>query len=393
MDSLSSPQSLPELAPLRRVALVVGALGSVLMLLGAFVQPEQFFHSYLLAYMYWLGIGLGCLGVVMVYHLTGGGWGVAVRRLLEAGAGTLPFMAVLFVPILFGLHHIYEWTHAETVMADPLLSKKVAYLNVPFFTVRAAIYFAAWLAIAHFLHRWSVQQDVSGHPGLVERLRKLSGGGIVLWGVMVTFAAFDWVMSLEPHWFSTIFGMLFIAGQGLGALAFVITVAFLLSGREVYGRVLMPTILNDVGNLLLAFVMIWAYLSFSQLLIIWAGNLPEEIPWYLHRIAGGWNLIAIALAIFYFAVPFLVLLGRGNKRQLPRLAMIAAGILVARLLDLFFLIGPEFYTDHLRVHWLDVVAVAGMGGIWLTLFVWRLGQRPLLAPNDPELGMALARRN
>jgi hypothetical protein len=382
--------ALPELSAMRRLALVAGGIGLVLLLLGAFLDPAQFFRSYLMAYLYWLGLGLGCLGIVMVYHLTGGGWGVAVRRLLEAGIGTLPVMALLFVPLAFGLHHIYEWTHTETVMADPVLARKAAYLNIPFFLIRAVIYFAAWLGLAHFLDRWSAAQDRTGDPRLVERLRKLSGGGIVLWGVMVTFAAFDWVMSLEPHWFSTIFGMLFIAGQGLGALAFVIVVAFLLSGREVFRRVLAPTILNDLGNLLLAFVMIWAYLSFAQLLIIWAGNLPEEIPWYLHRISGGWNRIAVALAAFHFAVPFLVLLGRGDKRHLERLALIAGGILVARLLDLFFLVMPEFY-GNLRVHWLDIAAVAGLGGIWLTVFAWRLERRPLLAPNDPELQSALER--
>jgi hypothetical protein len=390
---MSPVLSLPELGSLRRGALIVGGLGVLLMLVGAFLDPAQFFHSYLLAYMYCLGLGLGCLGVVMVYHLTGGGWGVAIRRLLESGAGTLPFMAVLFVPLLFGLHHLYEWTHAEAVMADAVLSRKVAYLNIPFFIVRAAVYFLAWLTLAYVLDRWSSEQDRTGDPALVVRLRKLSGGGIVLYGFTTTFAAFDWVMSLQPHWFSTIFGLLFIAGQGLGALAVTIVFASRLSVREDFRPVLAPTILNDVGNLLLAFVMIWAYLSFSQLLIIWSGNLPEEITFYLHRISGGWNYVAIALAVFYFAVPFLVLLGRQNKRQLQRLAVIATGILVARLLDLFFMIAPVFYEDRLRVHWLDVASLVGLGGIWVTLFAWRLERRPLLAPNDPELEPALAREH
>jgi len=224
-------------------------------------------------------------------------------------------------------------------------------------------------------------------------MRKLSGGGIVLLAFTVTFAVFDWVMSLEPHWFSTIFGMLFLGGQGLGAMAFVIVIAYLLARRADYARVLAPTILNDLGNLLLAFVMIWAYLSFSQMLIIWAGNLPEEIPWYLNRIAGGWNIIAILLAVFYFAVPFFVLLSRRNKRQHRRLATIALGIIVARLLDLFFLIMPEFYKGRLGVHWLDVAAIAGIGGLWITMFLWRLGSQPLLAANDPELAPALARKH
>ncbi len=384
---------IPELSGLRRAALGAAAVGVLALLAGAFTSPAQFFHSYLYAYVYWLGFGIGCLGIVMIYHLTGGGWGVAVRRLLEAGASTLPLMAALFVPLLFGLHDIYEWTHTDVMMADEVLRLKMPYLNVPFFIVRAAVYFTAWIALMFFLTRWSREQDRTGDPGLTVSMRKLSGGGIVLLAFTVTFAVFDWVMSLEPHWFSTIFGMLFLAGQGLGALALVIAVAYLLARRAEFARVFAPTILNDLGNLLLAFVMVWAYLSFSQLLIIWAGNLPEEIPWYLNRIAGGWNLVAMALALFYFAVPFFLLLSRRNKRQHRRLAAIAIAIILARLLDLFFLIMPEFYKGRISVHWLDFAAIAGIGGLWVTMFLWRLGAAPLLAPNDPELAPALARRH
>jgi hypothetical protein len=384
---------IPELSGLRRAALVSAAAGVVALLAGALVSPAQFFQSYLFAFVYWVGFGLGCLGIVMIYHLTGGGWGVAIRRVLEAGAGTLPFMAALFVPLLFGLHHVYEWTHADVMQADEVLRLKVPYLNVPFFTARAAVYFAAWSALVFVLARWSREQDRTGDPRLAVSMRKLSGGGIVVLAFTVTFAAFDWVMSLDPHWFSTIFGMLFLAEQGLGAIALAIAVAYLLSRRAEFARAFAPTILNDLGNLLLAFVMVWAYLSFSQLLIIWAGNLPEEIPWYLNRIAGGWDAVAIALAVFYFAVPFFVLLSRKNKRQHRRLAAIAVSIIVARLLDVFFLVMPEFYKGRLSVHWLDAAAIAGVGGVWVTLFLWRLGSRPLLAPNDPELAPALARRH
>jgi hypothetical protein len=278
------------------------------------------------------------------------------------------------------------------MLADEVLRAKMPYLNVPFFVARAAVYLAAWLALAFLLTRWSKAQDRTGHPRFDVLLRKLSGGGLVLLAFTVTFAAFDWVMSLDPHWTSTIFGMLFLAGQGLGAIALVIAVAYPLSRRESVGRIFVPTVLNDLGNLLLAFVMVWAYLSFSQLLIIWAGNLPEEIPWYLHRIAGGWRYVAMALAVFYFAVPFLVLLGRGNKRQHRRLATIAIGILAARALDIFYLVMPEFSDGHFGVHWMDAAALAGVGGLWVMLFLWRLGSLPLLALNDPELAPALARK-
>jgi hypothetical protein len=384
--------AIPELAGLRRAALVAGGLGLLALLAGAVIDPAQFFRSYLFGYMYWVGFGIGCLGVVMIYHLTGGGWGVAVRRILEAGASTLPPMAALFLPLAFGLHDLYEWTHADVVAADAVLRMKAPYLNPPFFLARAVVYFGAWAALVFFLTRWSGEQDRTGDPRFAVNMRKLSGGGIVLLAFTVTFAVFDWVMSLDPHWFSTIFGMLFLGGQGLGAMAFVIAVAYLLARRPEFARAFPPTILNDLGNLLLAFVMVWAYLAFSQLLIIWAGNLPEEIPWYLRRIAGGWNVIAVALAAFYFAVPFFVLLSRNNKRQHRRLATIAVAIILVRLLDLHFLIAPEFH-EALTVHWLDVAAIAGIGGLWVTMFLWRLGARPLLAPNDPELAPALARRH
>jgi hypothetical protein len=383
---------IPELAALRRASLVVGGLGLAALVAGAVLSPAQFFRSYLYGYMYWVGLGIGCLGIVMIYHLTGGGWGVAVRRLLEAGAGTLPLMALLFLPLVFGLHDLYEWTHSDVVMADEVLRLKMPYLNQPFFLARAAGYFAAWIALVFYLTRWSGEQDRTGDPRLAVNMRKLSGGGIVLLAFTVSFAVFDWVMSLDPHWFSTIFGMLFLGGQGLGAMAFVIAVAYLLSRRPEFARAFAPSILNDLGNLLLAFVMVWAYLSFSQLLIIWAGNLPEEIPWYLRRITGGWNVVAIALAAFYFVVPFFVLLSRKNKRQHRRLATIATAVIVVRLLDLYFLIAPEFHAA-LTVHWLDAAAIAGIGGLWVTMFLRQLGARPLLAPNDPELAPALARKH
>jgi len=388
---MNTIDSVPELAGLRRAALVGGAIGIVATLAGAVLDPTQFFRSYLMAWLYWAGLALGCLGLLMVYHLTAGGWGVAIRRLLEAAIATLPAMALLFVPLLFGLGALYAWTDTRAVMADRVLSQKAAYLNVPFFVARAAAYFFVWLTLAHFLDRWSRQQDDPADPRPADRLRKLSGGGLVAYALAMTFAAFDWIMSLEPHWFSTIFGMIFIADAAVGAMAFVLVVSFLLARGGAFGRVLAPSILNDLGNLLLAFVMVYAYVSFSQVLIIWSANLPEEIPWYLHRIEGGWNLIAIGLAVFYFAVPFLVLLARGNKRQPQRLAAIAAGVLAARLLSVFFQVGPEFYTHGLSAHWLDFAALAGLGGTWVSLFARRLSRRPLLAHGDPELASALAR--
>jgi hypothetical protein len=329
----------------------------------------------------------------MVYNLTGGAWGVAIRRPLEAGAGVMPVVALLFVPLLFGLQHIYPWIGQPSVMADEVVKGKRAYLNVPFFVVRAAVYFAAWLTLAFLLRRWSHAQDRTGNPHYADLMQKLSGGGIVLLGFTLTFASFDWVMSLDPKWFSTIYGLVFLGGQGLGAMAFAIAVAYLLSRRADYARVLKPTVLNDLGNLMLAFVMLWAYFAFSQLLIIWAGNLPEEIPWYLRRIAGNWKFVATGLAVFYFAMPFLVLLSRLNKRRHRRLAAIATGVLVVRAVDTYFLVAPEFSPTGIAAHWLDLATLAAVGGVWLMVFVRRLGAQPLLAVNDPLLAGVLARKH
>jgi hypothetical protein len=386
-ESFSPPAAL---ARTRRLALTVGMLG-----LGAAValglsDPAQFFPSYLLAFVYWFGIALGALALLMVQHLTGGAWAIAIRRVLEAATRTLPLMPVMFVPIAFGLAYLYPWTDTAKVLADPELRTKMAYLNVPFFLARAAICFAVWLVLAALLNRWSRGQDETGDVRFADRMRKLSGAGLVLWGATITVASVDWLMSLEPHWYSTIFGILMMGGMGLGAMAYSIIVLRWLSEREPLAGVIKSVHFHDLGKLLLTFVILWAYFSFSQLLIIWSGNLPEEIPWYLHRIGGGWTAIAVVVAVFYFAVPFILLLSRRTKRSARSLAMVAGGVLVARLVDVFYLVAPEFSKQGFAVHALDAAAVIGIGGLWVALFARELGRRPLLPLNDPDLESGLA---
>jgi len=373
----------PHLDVFQQRALLVGIGGLALCLVGAVLSPAQFFRSYLLAYLFWIGITLGCLALVMLHHLVGGAWGFVIRRVLESGTRTLPLMAVLFIPLLFGLSDLYSWARPEVVASDEILRHKSSYLNVPFFVFRTAVYFAVWIGVAHVLNKWSLAQDQTADPSLARRFELLSGPGLVLYGGTVTFASIDWVMSLDPHWFSTIYGVMFMVGQVLATLAFVIVAMMLLAGYKPLSAVLTPGHFHDLGNLLLAFVMLWAYVAFSQYLIIWSGNLPEEIPWYLQRMSGGWQWIGLALMLFHFALPFLVLLSRRTKRSLQMLAAVAGAMLLMRLIDVFWLIAPGFHHAGMFLHWLDVLAPLSIGGIWLAVFTWQLKRRPLLPLHDP----------
>ncbi len=366
-------------------SLIVGIVGLVLCLGGAFLRRDQFFQSYLFAYLFWIGIALGCLAIVMLHHVVGGAWGLVIRRLLESGAMTLPLMALLFVPLLLGMRDLYSWAHPEAVAGDEALQHKHLYLNPPFFAIRAAVYFAVWVGMAFFLNKWSLQQDRTADASLARRLQLLSAPGLALYGLTVTFASIDWAMSLEPHWFSTIYGMVFMVGQALTSLAFVIAILGLLAKHTPLSDVLSPTHFHDLGNFLLMFVLLWVYIAFSQYLIIWSGNLTEEIPWYLHRTAGGWGWIALLLILFHFTLPFLLLLSHGIKRSVRTLSLVAVGIVFMHLVDQFWLVVPAFSQGGLRIHWLDMAAPIGVGGIWMAAFVRQLKSRSLLPLHDPRL--------
>ncbi len=382
---------------LRRPALVAGGVALAACAAGAVASPGAFFRSYLFAYVFFTGLSLGCLSIVMLHHSTGGAWGIPIRRILESGTRTLPLVAILFLPIALGMKHLYPWARPEEVAKDALLQAKAAYLNVPFFLARAAFYFAVWIAIAYQVNRWSLEQDRAGSPALTRKLQLLSAGGLVAYGLTMTFASIDWVMSLEPHWFSTMYGVLYIAGQALNALAFVTAALVLMSGEKPFSGFVRPSHFHDLGKLLLAFVMFWAYVSFAQYLIIWAGNLPEEIPWYLRRLHGGWGWLGVALVVLHFALPFLLLLPEGANRNARILASVAGLVVLMRLVDVYWLVRPVFTqasasaaSARFEVHWLDLTAAVGIGGVWLAVFLWQLEERPLLPVNDPEFVEAVA---
>ena len=385
----ASPEALDRF---RWRALVVGVVFLLPCIAGWSSNPGQFFHSYLLAYIFWVGIALGCLAILMVQHVTGGAWGLVIRRLLESATRTIPLMALLFLPLALGTHVLYEWARPEEVSRKAILQHKSFYLTVPYFWTRAVVYFLVWYALAWFLNKWSLEQDrAAAQPRIARRLEALSAPGLVLFGLTATFASVDWVMSLEPEWFSTIFGLLFIAGQGLSAMAFVIAAVVILAKQKPLSQVISPGHLHDLGKLLLAFVMIWAYFAFSQYLIIWSGNLPEEISWYARRLGAGWQWVGLALVVFHFALPFLLLLSRDFKRRASLLGRLAAAVIVMRLVDLFWLIAPGFRPESIGVHWMDLAAPVGLGGIWLAFFAGQLKQRPLLPIGDPNLEQALSR--
>jgi hypothetical protein len=381
---------LSVLPAVRRPALAVGLIGLAACAAGAFFAPDQFFRSYLMAWVFWTGLTLGCLSILMLHYVTGGAWGVPIRRPLESGARTLSLMALLFLPLLLGLRRLYEWARPEAVRADPVLSQKAAYLNVPFALGRVVVFFAAWLLLAHFLVRWSDEQDREGSSrALSRRLQLLSSAGLVVYGLTVTFWSIDWVMSLEPRWISTMYGVLYIAGHALGAMAFIIAATVLLARREPFSKIMSPEHYHDLAKLTFAFLMFWAYVSFSQYLIIWAGNLPEEIPWYVRRLRGGWGWVGAALLFVEFLLPFLLLLSADMNRNTRLLLRVAFVIVLMQLVDVFWLVRPATTRGAFSLHWMDLLAPAGMGGLWIALFARRLGERPLLPRNDPELRAAV----
>ena len=368
----------------RRISFAIGLAALVACALGSTIDRREFFLSYLFGFLFWLGIALGCSGFLMVHHLTGGRWGYPIRRFFEGAISTLPFLAALFVPLFFGLPQLYPWATAANIAADKVLQHKHAYMNAPLFIVRTIIFFAIWILLARLLIKWSAQQDATRSVEPTKKLRALSGPGLVIYPTTVTFAFVDWVMSMEADWYSTVFPLLICIGQMLSALAFIILLLAWGGPRSSLGEILSKETFHHLGNLLLTFTMLWAYLAYAQLIVIWSGDLPHEISWYLHRIAGGWRVIAFALLIFHFFGPFFLLLFRQTKRRTEFLVAIAVIIFLAHIADVWWVVAPSLYRNGFHASWMAPLAWIGIGGIWLAIFFWRLETRPLVPMNDPR---------
>jgi hypothetical protein len=371
--------------------LVVGLVAAVASIAGAFVSSQQFFRGYLIGYMLVLGFSLGSMALLMLGHLTGGNWWMIGRRVMEAAIGNIPLVTVLFIPIWLGRHRLYIWLDPAYVATHHAVAAKSAYLNDHFWTLRAVIYFAIWNLWALMLRNGSLKQDSDNSPRIWQSLKVWAAPGLLMFGLTITLASTDWVMSLDPAWYSTIFGMFFMISEMLSVMALMIVILCSLREFAPYDKILGPDKLHDYGKLMLAFTMVWAYFSFSQWLIIWAGNLPEEITWYLDRIHGGWQTVALALVFLQFSLPFLLLLSRELKRDARKLVPVALLILVMRYVDMYWLVAPNPFpgtsadSHHLTYHWTYFAAPLALVSIWLGLFFWQLSRRPLLVVTEPML--------
>jgi hypothetical protein len=374
-------------------SLIVGLVFGVIAVVLAFIQPQQFYRAYLLGFMLWLGVALGSMAILMIRHLTGGGWGMVIRRILGAAMRTAPLLAALFIPVILGIHKLYIWAQPLDQIADKHLREHLeditkTYLTTNGFIYRAIFYFAIWNLLSFLLTKWSKETDHPGSPDHTSRFKAIAGPGLILYGFTISFAAIDWVMSLDPSWISTIFGLVVLIGQVLSAMCFAVVVERILFNYKPMSEMLKPDFVHDHGKWMLAFTMVWAYFNFSQWLIIWAGNLPSEITFYMTRLHGGWASIGLILVIFGFAVPFAILLSRPFKRDIRKLVWLAVWMLLMRYVDMFWIIEPNF-SKTLSVTLADIVVPIAIGGFWLSYFFYNLGALPLLPAYDPSAGEVL----
>jgi hypothetical protein len=391
----------PIVRKISQRSLAFGVVFAVLAIIGTFVfhdGADQFYRGYLLGYMCWLGVALGSMAILMIRHLTGGGWGMVIRRILGAGMRTLPVLTILFIPILIAAwtKHMYPWAMPLNAVSDDHIREHLAknnfirqsYLNVSGFFWRAIIYFAIWNVLSFLLSRWSKQTDAPGAPDNTQKFKAVAGPGLILYAFTISFAAIDWVMSLDPTWISTIFGLIILIGEVLSAMCFAVVVERILVDYRPMSELLTPDFVHDHGKWILTFIMVWAYFSFSQWLIIWAGNLPNEITFYLKRINNGWGYVAVALALFHFAIPFAFLLSRPFKRNIRKLVWLAIWLMLMRYVDLFWIIEPNF-SKRISITWADIVLPIAIGGFWMWYFFRNLASLPLLPKYDPSANEVL----
>jgi hypothetical protein len=377
----------------RNLAGAVGAAGLALTLLGGMLgDPRRALYAYLVAFVYWLGLAVGALILLGALHAASSKWSVVLRRFLEALPAALPLFVVLFLPILAGLRHLFSWVDPAALEGEVrhLVEHKRPYLNVPFFVVRAAIYFAVWIGVGHLLRAWSVRQDGEGGLALTRWQRRLGAGSLPALALTMSFAAFDWMMSLDPRFYSTIFGVYWFAGSFLGAFCLLAVAGAATRGDPTqFGAHMNHEHFHSVGKFMLAFVAFWGYVAFSQFMLIWIANVPEEVPWYITRIRGGWTWVAAFLAVGHFIVPFFLLLSRPLKRDPRRLARVAVWLLLVHWVDMYWLIMPSLDPAGPRPSPWDLTAFVGVGGLAVAFTIWRMGGVAAVPLRDPYLADSL----
>jgi hypothetical protein len=376
---------------------LIGAAGAVLgavtcAILGA-ANPKQFFFSWLVAFLFFLSLALGALFFVLIQYAAQGGWGIVVRRIGETIFVMLPVMAALFVPVLLGLRDLYSWAVPGAADHDALLRWKAPYLNVPFFLIRAALYFGSWSLIALLYYRGSRGQDGTRDPAVSARLRRLAGPAIIVLALTQTFASVDWIMSLTPQWYSTIFGVYFFAGSVLGFIALLSVIAVAMRRAGLLDTVISAEHLHDIGKLLFGFTAFWAYIAFSQFFLMWYANLPEETFWYKARMEGSWMQVSLFLMAGHFAIPFFYLMGRTVKRNGVTLAAGGLWILAMHFLDLYWQVMPTLHPEGFRPSALDVAALLTVGGCFVAAAGWLMRRQALVPLGDPRLAESLAFEN
>lgn len=390
MDAPSAHPYHDLMRRIRNAGGAVGLLGLAAAVVVWVLDPTAFFQGYLAAFVFWVSVPLGCLGLLMLHHLVAGRWGFVAQRLLESGALTIGGMALLFVPLFFGLHELYEWTHADVVEESVALQHKKPYLNIPFFIVRTAIYFAVWAALAFLFARWSRRLDETRDVHCAARMRRLGAAGLIVHILLMTFVTTDWVMSIDPEWFSTIYAWKFVVSHTLVAIALVVIALAALRRRGPLREIVETKQLHDWGNLMLAFVVLWTYMVFAQYLVIWSGNVPHDVLWYTEREAGFWFWAGVVMIIFHFAVPFLLLLFRRTKRSGRRLAGLSVVLLLAHALFVAWLIVPSFHEIPPLTYAALVASWVGLGGLVLGSAAWLYARRPPVVQYDPRFSASPA---
>lgn len=389
--TISDSLDFPSENKATRALFGIGAVGLIASAVGYFLNADQFFFSYLVSFVFFTGIGLAALLMVMLHHITKSKWGVVVRRISESFISNLWLWGLFLIPVLLGIHNLYHWSHEEAVMADKILKGKSAYLNTPFFIIRQFIYFGIWGFLGHRLHKASINMDETGDWGITVLMRKLSAPGILLFGFSIAFAGFDWLMSLDPHWFSTMFGVYFFAISFQAFWPIMILVVFYLQRQGILKNTIQKAHIYDLGAWFFAFTVFYAYIAFSQFLLIYYANLPEETLWFYHRLEGSWKYIAYSLLLFRFALPFLVLLNRESKHSRTILGVVSVLVLLIHFAEIHWIAMPVLYEHGIHFSWMDISTFLGLGGVFFGLFFTSFKKNKMIPVNDPKLDDCLSK--